>query len=397
MDSLNYEIGFLKKLVALNTDAELKLNYVECSKLICEEATKLGLKTKIINVKAPDKLPRPNVIIELDKGAKESMLIVTHYDVVSAEDWTGNAFRLKVKENELIGRGANDDKGAIAASFGALKELMKEKELKRNIKLVCACDEETGGAYGIKHLADNCIEELKADFALVIDGSFDNVQIGCSGIIKVQIRLKEKSFHAGYPFRGENVIHNALPFLNELKEYSKIMEKEISIAPAPPDAPNKNVWGRFSITILKAGKKENIVPGRLRIGCDIRLIPEANVQKELNRFHRFTRNLLKKHKLKGRVYARGTEGYYIGENNKHANEIQEIGEKMFNSKKPQVCALGGADGRFLHRNGIDAISFGPGGKNAHSDQESISVDEINKVKQLIIELSRREEQTKLVE
>jgi succinyl-diaminopimelate desuccinylase len=395
MDSMNYELSFLKKLVALNTDAELKLNYTECAKLILEEATKLGLKTKIINVKAPDKLPRPNVIIELDKGAKESMLIVTHYDVVSADDWK-NAFKMKKKEDILYGRGVNDDKGAIAASFGALKELSKEKELKRNIKLVCACDEETGGAYGIKYLADNMIEELKSEFALVVDGSFDNVQIGCSGIIKGQIILKEKSFHAGYPFRGKNVIEEAIPFLNELKEYSKIMEKQISKAPAPPDAPFKNVWGRFSLTVLRAGRKSNVVPGRLKIMCDIRLIPEANVKKELNKFRRFTKKLLKKYKLKGRIYARGTEGYFIGENNKYANEVQEIGEKLFNSKKPQVCALGGADGRFLHRNGIDAISFGPGGLNPHTEEESITLQELIKVKELIMNLSKIDEQTKLM-
>ncbi len=396
MNPKSYEIGFLKKLVSLNTDSELKLNYTECANLILNEATKLGLKAKIINVKAKDKLPRPNVLIELNKNAKETMLVVTHYDVVSADNWKGNPFRVKIRENTLYGRGVNDDKGAIASAFGALKELSKEKELKRNIKLVCACDEEVGGAYGIKYLSNNKIEELKSSFALVVDGSFNNVQIGCSGIIRGVIKFRTKSIHAGYPFRGKNIIHEVIPFLKDLKEYEKIMNKEVSVAPAPKEAPWRTVHGRFSITVLRAGKKTNIIPGFLKIGFDIRLIPEAKVKKELNKFKRFARKLLKKHKLKGRISVRGTEGYFIGEKNKHAIEIQKIGEKLFKKPKPLVCALGGADGRFLHRNGIPAISFGPGGKNPHTEEESITLEELEKTKQLIIELSKIQKQTKLV-
>ncbi|MFH1588693.1 MAG: M20/M25/M40 family metallo-hydrolase [Candidatus Diapherotrites archaeon] len=390
---MNYEIRFLRKLVSLNTDSETKENYSECAKLICDEAKKLGLKTKIINVSAKDKLPRPNIVIELNSGEKECMSVITHYDVVSAGDgWKTNPFKMRRKEDLLIGRGVNDDKGAIAAAFGAIKVLAKEKNLKRNIKLICACDEEVGGAYGIKWLTDNALDEIKSDFALVVDGSFTTVDAGCSGIIKGTIRLKGKQFHAGYPFRGPRIVHDSIPFLNDLLKYEEIMQTQVSNAPAPKEAPWDKVHGRFSITVLRAGKRHNIIPGRMRIGFDIRLIPEANVKKELDKFRRFARKLLKKYKLNGRVSLKGTDGYFIGENNIYALEIQKVGEKLFNSPRPIVCALGGMDGRFLARNDIPAISFGPGGGNAHEPNESIEIDNLKKVKELIIELTKKEEE-----
>jgi succinyl-diaminopimelate desuccinylase len=389
---MKYEIDFLKKLVALNTDAETKTNYTECAKLILKEATKLGLKTKIISSPAKDKLPRPNVIIDLVRGAQETMTIVTHYDIVEpGEGWKTNPFKLrKTKDGLLIGRGVNDDKGAIAASFGALRELLKEKELKRNIRLVCSCDEETGGEHGIKYLSDNCPHEIEGNFALVIDSDTETVGTGCSGIIRGKIRLKGKQYHAGHPYRGKNIIHDSLEFMQEMKEYEKIAEKMISHAPAPPYSPYKMVPGRYSITVLRTNKKINIVPKTLLLGFDLRIIPEANVKKELNRIRSFTKKLLAKHKLKGRISLKGTNGYFIGENNTYANEVQLHAEKIFEKKIPQACSLGGTDGRFINRAGVPAIAFGPGGGNAHEPQESIPIENLKKMKELIIELSKKE-------
>ncbi|RLI96293.1 MAG: hypothetical protein DRO96_03475, partial [Candidatus Aenigmatarchaeota archaeon] len=67
-----YEINLLKKLVALNTNSATKENYKECAQLIANETRKLGMKTKIIDVPAPDKKPRPNVLAELDVGAEKT-------------------------------------------------------------------------------------------------------------------------------------------------------------------------------------------------------------------------------------------------------------------------------------------------------------------------------------
>jgi succinyl-diaminopimelate desuccinylase len=382
-DSLAYEIAFLKKLVALDTSSDKKTNYTECALLIEAEAKALGLKTKIVKARAPDRLPRPNVLAELNQGCRETILIVTHFDVVEAgEGWKRNPFRLYAKGNQLFGRGSCDDKGAIAAAFGALRD-MAGKKLKRNIKIVAACDEEVGGGYGIKYLTVHNQEELSSDFCLVIDSSFKTIGIGCSGIIRGRITFKGEQGHAGYPFRQKNIVHDMVSFLHDLKAYSEIVEKKKSCAPAPPDAPFKNVWGRFSITMVHSGAKTNMIPGEAFVGCDLRAIPETPIKKEINALRRYIKKLFKKHSIKGRIFLKGTTGYFIGNNNKYAKEVSDVAKKIFGKKIPQAVELGGTDGRFIDRIGIPAIGFGPGGSNPHTTEESISLEELKQTKELV--------------
>lgn len=77
----------------------------------------------------------------------EDLGILSHLDVVPVEGqrWTSNPFEMVERDGKLIGRGVNDDKGPLAASYIAIKIL---KDLgfspKKRIKLIMGCDEESG-------------------------------------------------------------------------------------------------------------------------------------------------------------------------------------------------------------------------------------------------------------
>ena len=78
----------------------------------------------------------------------ETLGLLAHLDVVPAVgNWTGNPFEAIITDNgnRLVGRGVNDDKGPLAATYLALKILrdMGVKPTKR-ILLIMGCDEETG-------------------------------------------------------------------------------------------------------------------------------------------------------------------------------------------------------------------------------------------------------------
>ncbi len=241
---MSYEVGLLSKLVAFDTDSEKKKNYLEISKFLAKEARKLGLKSSTINIKAPDRLPRPNIIVDFDAGKKSTVLLLAHYDIVPAgEGWKTNPFKLTRKGSQLYGRGSNDDKGAIAAAFAAMKELKgMRKKCKHNLRLVIACDEEVGGDYGIKKLTKLHRKLFKGNFALIMDSKLKYIGIGCSGVVMGYLTIYGKQGHAAYAYKTENVIHKSLHFLSELLEFKKIREKKISIVDAPPDAPKKKVF-----------------------------------------------------------------------------------------------------------------------------------------------------------
>ena len=84
--------------------------------------------------------------ITYDVGAKESVLVLGHCDVVPlGEGWIHPALGGVVDNNVMYGRGTSDDKGPTLAAYYALK-IIKDKKLplKHNIKIVVGGNEETG-------------------------------------------------------------------------------------------------------------------------------------------------------------------------------------------------------------------------------------------------------------
>src|SRR5208282_910174 len=136
-----------------------KPNYLRAADAITRAARAAGLSTRIYDptVVGDGKgdwhgASRPNVIAELDVGAPETVLILAHFDVVPvpAEQfgrWKSPPHTLTYRsDGRLYGRGANDDLGSgVVASIAALRKLSEETDLRRNVRLIACCDEETGG------------------------------------------------------------------------------------------------------------------------------------------------------------------------------------------------------------------------------------------------------------
>jgi succinyl-diaminopimelate desuccinylase len=258
---LSKDLDLLSRLVEVDSDSNLKTGYVKCVNLIKREAESVGLKTEVHDAVelAPDKKPRPNLVVRLDVGAKETILVATHYDTVPAgTGWHHDPFKLTIEDGRAFGRGAADDKGAIACAMGALRELATLKP-RANVALLASPDEEVGGELGLGYLVNHT--KLRGDAAVVVDASPAFVSIGASGVMWGKVIVKGKQGHAGYPHLAKNAIDQAIPFLWRLSKYSAIRQRVKSRIPAPPGSPHKQIWGRFSLTMLNAGEKENIIPG----------------------------------------------------------------------------------------------------------------------------------------
>lgn len=142
-------------------------------------------------------IPRPNVIVDLDVGAAERILILAHYDVVPvpAEQlprWQSPPHILTPRaDGRWYGRGANDDLGSgVVGSLLAMRQLAREGACPRNVRLLICCDEETGGAGGIEALKahDEALPHtdpnriLRGEVALIPDGA-PEVCAGSSGVL----------------------------------------------------------------------------------------------------------------------------------------------------------------------------------------------------------------------
>jgi len=385
------EVEFLSKLVKIDTNAQTKVGYTSCARLIEREANKLGLKTRVYDAvrETPDKKPRPSVVVDLDVGSKNTILLVTHYDVVPpGTGWKYDPFKLTIEKGRAFGRGSSDDKGSIVAALGALRHLGTRSKI--NLSLVASPDEEVGGEFGIGHLLDH--KYIDGDGAVILDASPDMVSVGASGVIWGRIVVKGKQGHAGYPHKAHNAIEAALPFLNDLREYSKIREKVRSRILAPPRSPHKYIWGRFSLTVLKAGEKENIIPGICEARFDLRVCPDEDYSTAKRDLKEYFDRLVSKHKIDASLEfpKHRFSNYYTDAKHPLVKNFQKAAS-IAAKKRLMICGeLGGNDGHFFARKGIPVISFGVSRIecNFHGADEFVYLKDIKLVEKTVINFAK---------
>jgi len=112
-----------------------------------------GLKPKIY-AKDPR---RPNLVVRFPgRGEAPPLLVYGHLDVVPAEgqDWSIDPFSGVVQDGFVWGRGALDMKGPLAIYLAALLVAHAEGELKGDVVLALLSDEEAGGDMGAKFLVE---------------------------------------------------------------------------------------------------------------------------------------------------------------------------------------------------------------------------------------------------
>ena len=239
-----------------------KPNYLRAADAIVRAARSAGLATRVYDPTVAGDVggewhgvPRPNVVADLDVDAQETVLILAHYDVVPVPveqlaRWKSPPHTLTLRaDGRLYGRGSNDDLGSgVVASIAALRELSTETDLRRNVRLIVCCDEETGGEGGVEAIKahdarlapDDPERILCGDVALIPDGS-PEATAGSSGVA-----FLEGSFDGPIDLRSAVDYGLALVDLHEVAR----SWRSVYASPDWPDrhAPEPVITGRATVT-----------------------------------------------------------------------------------------------------------------------------------------------------
>lgn len=391
MNSLEYELGFLSEMVEIDTESVSKKGYDKCASLIVEEAERNSLEVEIVNGEkgAKDGLSRPNVIVTLDAGSDVTLLLESHFDIVPpGPDWTYPPFKLTFKNGKAYGRGAADNKSGIAAAMGAMRRLKKE-EMDVNLKLIAGVDEEIGGRYGVDYVMTD--HGLKGDAALVVDAGPERLYLGASGILWGKVTVEGKQGHAGYPFKSTNAIDEAMKMLNALKPYKEEVEKKQSVLHAPPEAPRQFVWGRYTVTMIKGGQKENIIPGTCEFRFDRRLLPEESVEPAEKELRDYYQKAVRETGCKASLeITNKLPGYHTSKDLAFVQAVSDSIEKIIGERLPFAAELGGNDGSFFAKNGIPVVCYGTirSDTSYHGLDEFVYLEDVKKVRDLIVSLGK---------
>ena len=178
----------------------------------------LGLK--IERVDAPDeRVPggkRPNLIARVGKGPR--LWFLCHMDIVPPGDrkgWKCDPFDPKLLDGRLYGRGTEDNGQALVSVLSAYEALRKTKEEPgRALGFAMVSDEETGSAYGVKHLLTQGVFQPKDAFVVPDWGvaGGDEIEVAEKSVLWLKFTVTGKQGHASTPNEAVNA-HRAGAFL----------------------------------------------------------------------------------------------------------------------------------------------------------------------------------------
>ena len=130
------------------------------------------------------------------RSSQRSLLFAGHIDTVSPEPigaWHSDPFKATVRDGMLIGRGAADMKGGVAAMIYATEALRRcGIELGGDLLINTVTDEESTSAGGVATLAHG----VRADACIVAEPTALNLGIACRGSLLPSIQIKGQAGHA---------------------------------------------------------------------------------------------------------------------------------------------------------------------------------------------------------
>ena len=337
---------------------------------------KIGFKTKILDFKEKNFQPVKNLYARLgNKGP--NFCFAGHLDVVppgNIKDWTVNPFRPSIKKGHLIGRGANDMKGSVAAFVSAVSIFLNNnKSFNGSISLLITGDEEGDAVNGTKKVVDYLKKRNeKINFCLVGEPTNPNklgemIKIGRRGSLSGKIEIIGTQGHVAYPHRANNPSTIIIKILNELKNIKF-------------DKGTKN----FQPTNLEITKinidnnADNVIPKTANATFNIRFNNKHSSGSIKKRINKILSKINKKNKSKFKIDYRVSGEAFLTKQNATTNMIQNVIKKI-TKIRPKLSTTGGtSDARFL-KNISPCLEFGLVGKTMHKIDEAVSLKDLKKL------------------
>jgi acetylornithine deacetylase/succinyl-diaminopimelate desuccinylase-like protein len=289
-----------------------------------------GIESEVVELSAG----RGSCVARLRATGTETeppLILLSHLDVVpvDAESWTRDPFGGDLVDGVVWGRGAVDMKNMVAMELSVMLALHRSgAELRRDVIFAAVADEEAGGTVGARGLVDTrpelfhdaggrpaaaALNEV-GGYSITLGGQrFYTIQVAEKGIVWTRVRTTGTPGHGSMPHddnaaiklaaaiaalvadqarRPARVLPVVAGFLSALglNEVARQVESDPAAAAAALEARVADPVMRRSIdamlrdtvtpTVLRAGKKVNVVAGSGEAEIDVRTLPGTD-QEEL--------------------------------------------------------------------------------------------------------------------
>jgi succinyl-diaminopimelate desuccinylase len=321
---------------------------------------------------------RANVLCSMGSG-RPNLAFICHMDVVPAGvGWTRPPYEGVVEGDRVYGRGATDNKGALAAVLVAATSVSTavENDPAGTVTIAAVADEEQGNAYGVGYLINEV--GFRPDYAIVCEPtSCRSVVVAEKGILRLRLRSRGRPAHGSMPEEGINAIVKLSKVLARLEGFRMTYEEHPLFT-----APTINVG------VIHGGEAVNVVPSECTCMLDIRYLPSQTPEKILAEIRAFVEEV-KKEDPQVDVEAEITEferPLLMLQDNALIKLLEECSMKVAGFK-PVIKGMSGSTvAKPLSKKGVMSVVYGPGDERlCHKADEYIEVSQLKLASQVYAE------------
>ena len=348
---------------------------------------------------------------------KKPLLLMNHFDVVPVDKQAWGAidpFGAEIKDGMLWGRGSFDMKAVGIMQLTSLT-LLKDLQIvpERDIVMLCTPDEESGGAFGIKWMVANHMDEINAEYVMD-EGGYGSrealaknklafgIAVGEKQLIWLRLKAKGTAGHGSQPIPDNanmillQAIQKALE-LPSLDKQNAILDQMLKTTGGLANNKFMNAikQNTISLTTMTSGVgtpvKANVIPSLAEATLDCRLLPGVNADEFVS-------------DMKARINDRRVTIEFISQSvdagaSSTTTPIYQAMELALRKHHPDAVITPmlvpyGTDSVFLRKKGIPAYGFIPMVIDQatlvtmHSDAERIPVAEFYKGLHIYFEVLR---------
>ena len=267
------EVRFLQELVRVPTDTPPGNNAPHAERTAELLATMdLHVEKHAVpdaEVKAVGMASVTNLILRRRYGdGGKTITLNAHGDVVPPGDgWTHDPYGGEIVDGKMYGRATAVSKSDIASFTFAIRALESlGAKLAGGVELHVTYDEEYGGLVGPGWLLKEGLTQ--ADLMIAAGFSYE-VVVAHNGCLQLQATVNGDMAHAAIPDSGTDALQAANHILNALyalnTEYLKVTSDVEGIT-----------HPYINVGLISGGTNTNVVPGRVVLNIDRRMIPEED-------------------------------------------------------------------------------------------------------------------------
>jgi len=290
-----------------------------------------------------------------------------HVDVVPGRP---EQFDPRVEGDRLIGRGAYDMKGGLAAMMCALCDVAQNASV--GVRFMCAPDEESEDVD--TRSTDVLVDEgFKGDFAITGEPTDMHVGVEAKGVLAIRVLVHGRAAHGSTPWLGDNAITKAIEVFRRIESL-------------PFSRESSEMFDRPSINLgrIAGGDAINKVADTCTMELDIRYLPNQDPGEILAQVRGIPD--IEVSKTFWRIPAQ------VSRRNPYVLALCDAVSRSTQGEAMSVGRDGASDAVSFLSAGIPAVEFGPTGAGHHGPDEWVSIASMARyrkaLRDFVIELPR---------